>query len=66
MNNMNKNVRRLGVVISMVGLSRSTIYLLMAAGEFPKSISLGKRAVGWLESDIHAWIDSRITASNAA
>ncbi len=49
----------------MVGLSRSTIYALMAAGKFPKSISLGERAVGWLESDIQGWIDSRVTASNA-
>ena len=63
---MNKIIKRLNGVISMVGLSRSTIYALMAANKFPKSISLGARSVGWLESDIHAWIDSRITASNAA
>ena len=63
---MNKIIKRLNGVISMVGLSRSTIYSLMAADKFPKSISLGARSVGWLESDIQAWIDSRITASNAA
>ena len=63
---MNKIIKRLNGVKSMVGLSRSTIYALMAAGKFPKSISLDERSVGWLESDIDAWIDSRITASNAA
>ena len=63
---MNKIIKRLNGVISMVGLSRSTIYSLMAADKFPKSIPLGARSVGWLESDIQAWIDSRITASNAA
>ena len=62
---MNKVIKRLSGVKSMVGLSRSTIYALMAAGKFPKSISLGERAVGWLESDIQGWIDSRVTASNA-
>lgn len=62
---MNNRVKRLNGVISMVGLSRSTIYALMAAGQFPRSISLGERAVGWLESDIEAWIDSRIAASKA-
>ena len=65
---MNKIIKRLNGVKSMVGLSRSTIYALMAAGEFPKSISLSDdgRAVGWLEADIQDWIDSRIAASKAA
>lgn len=49
----------------MVGLSRSTIYTLMAAGKFPNSIPLGERSVGWLESDIDAWIDSKMAASKA-
>jgi len=47
-----------------VGLSRSTIYAKVAAGEFPAPIALGARAVGWLESDIIAWIESRITISH--
>ena len=64
--NMNKIIKRLNGVKSMVGLSRSTIYALIKADKFPKSISLGERSVGWLESDIQAWIDSRISATNAA
>ncbi|MDI1360863.1 AlpA family transcriptional regulator [Methylotenera sp.] len=63
---MSKSFKRLKSVIGTVGLSRSTIYALMAAGKFPKSISLGERSVGWLESDIQAWIDSRISATNEA
>ena len=62
---MNKIIKRLNGVKSMVGLSRSTIYALMAAGKFPKSISLGERSVGWLESDVDAWIDSKVAASKA-
>ncbi len=31
------------------GLSRSTIYLRIQDGSFPKQINLGARAVGWLE-----------------
>ncbi|MFM0319754.1 AlpA family phage regulatory protein [Paraburkholderia nemoris] len=41
-----------------VGLSKSEIYRRIQAGQFAKSISLGPRAVGWLESDIDAWIES--------
>ena len=33
-------------------LSRSSIYAMMAEGEFPKPIRLGRRAVGWLSDDI--------------
>lgn len=58
-------ITRLNGVKNMVCLSRSTIYSLMAAGKFPKSIPLGERSVGWLESDIQAWINSRISSSKA-
>lgn len=50
-------------VESRVGLSRSTIYDRIKAGTFPAPISLGAKAVGWLESDISAWIASRIQES---
>lgn len=42
------------------GLSRSTIYLRVAQGTFPKAVSLGARAVGWLESEIDEWLNSRV------
>ena len=61
-----KRILRLSAAKDLTGLSRSSIYLMMRAGTFPRSISLGARSVGWLEADIQGWIDSRITASNAA
>lgn len=63
---MNNKILRLKATQDWTGLSRSTIYLMMRAGTFPRNISLGARAVGWLEADIQGWINSRITASNAA
>ena len=51
-------------VQARTGISRSAIYQKMAAGEFPKSISLGPRAVGWLESSIDQWIQSRVELSS--
>ena len=56
-------VLRLPQVKLRVGLSRSSIYAAIASGAFPAPISLGTRAVGWLESDISAWLDKRIQAS---
>jgi prophage regulatory protein len=41
------------------GLSRSTLYAMMAEGAFPRPVKLGKRAVGWRASDISAWLESR-------
>ena len=47
-------------VLNMTGLGRSTMYELMAISQFPKSIPLGLRAVGWLESEIHQWMTDKI------
>ncbi|MBT4921775.1 MAG: AlpA family transcriptional regulator [Rickettsiales bacterium] len=57
---MSKKILRLPQLMSKTGLARSTIYLLLKQGAMPKSINLGQRSVGWLESDIDAWIDSKI------
>jgi prophage regulatory protein len=52
---------RLADVQRRAPFSRSTIYLMISRGEFPKQISLGARAVGWLKSEIDQWVESRIT-----
>ena len=46
-----------------VGLSRSTLYAMMSEGQFPKPIRIGKRAVGWQETAITAWLVERATAA---
>ncbi len=56
-------ILRLPAVKARTGLSRSTIYLRISNEEFPHPISLGGRAVGWLESDINDWLDEKIKAS---
>ncbi len=60
---MATRILRLPEVKASVGLSRSTIYLRVEEGSFPKPISLGARAVGWLESDIENWIGERVGAA---
>ena len=47
------------------GLSRSTIYQLMTEGRFPRPVRLGKRAVGWRESDIARWLGGLSTSDTA-
>ncbi|NRB42411.1 MAG: AlpA family phage regulatory protein [Pseudomonadales bacterium] len=60
---MTHTILRLPAVKERTGLSRSSIYLRMANNEFPKSVSLGGRAVGWVEFDIDEWIVARIEES---
>lgn len=54
-----KQILRRREVEALIGLSRSSIYAMIAEGTFPKPIKLGKRAVGWRESDLQAWLESR-------
>ncbi|RZQ03765.1 AlpA family transcriptional regulator [Vibrio vulnificus] len=51
---------RIQDVMSLTGLGRSTIYKFMDEDIFPKTIPLGGRAVGWLESEIEEWMESRL------
>lgn len=47
-------------VLQRVPISSSTLYEMVASGEFPKPIKIGKQAVAWRESDVEQWIQSRI------
>lgn len=57
---------RLPRVKAKTALARSTIYAGVKAGTFPPPVSLGSKAVGWIESEIDAWIEARIKASRGA
>lgn len=60
---MSKRILRLPNVLDRTGLSRSTVYQWVSEGRFPKPVSLGTRAVGWVESDIEEWIGKQIEDS---
>lgn len=50
---------RLQAVIRVTGLSRSTLYRLIADEQFPRPVRLGPRAVAWRRADIEAWGEAR-------
>lgn len=60
---MTNVILRLPLVKNRTGLARSTIYLRIAQGKFPKQVSLGGRAVGWIESEIETWVANQIEQS---
>lgn len=63
-----KQILRIHEVVQTTGLSRSTIYDKLNHNSsrydssFPRSVPLGPRAVGWLSSEVHAWLDSKARA----
>lgn len=63
---MAHTILRLPAVKAHTGLSRSTIYLRILQGTFPRPVSLGARAVGWVESEIQEWLQRQIEASRKA
>ena len=56
-------VLRLKEVCKVTGLGRSFIYQLQAEDQFPHSIKIGVRAVGWLEGEVRAWVEHRTRVS---
>lgn len=52
-------------VEAATGLSRSSIYAMMEAGDFPRPVRIGKRAVAWPQSVIEAWLANRPTSQGA-
>ncbi|KAG8150271.1 hypothetical protein BFF94_028365 [Burkholderia catarinensis] len=53
-------ILRMKQMSERMGLSRATLYVLMSTDPtFPAKINLTARTVGWLESEVDAWIASR-------
>lgn len=57
-------IYRLPKVMELTGLSRSSIYLALSKGTFPKPIKLGQRSIGWPESLLIQWRKEREGKSN--
>lgn len=54
-------ILRMKQLTSRTGLGRSTVYLKISQGEFPKPVQLGSPfCVGWLEHEVDAWIAKQV------
>jgi prophage regulatory protein len=47
-------------VMARLGVSRSTIWRLTQSGDFPRPVSISPGRKGWLQSQVDAWIASRL------
>ena len=57
---MTPRLIRLKELINLVGLSKTTIYRMIAEGTFPRQIPLGCRVVVWNETEVNSWIEKQI------
>lgn len=57
-----EKILRLAEVINRTGLSRSSIYSYIKKKLFPSPVKIGERSVGWPESRIDDWVQSRINS----
>jgi len=57
--NTNPLIYKISELVAVLGLSRTTIYRAVAAGTFPKPLSLSPRRVGWLAATVDDWLAAR-------
>ncbi len=55
---------RLKEVLYKVGVSKATLYRLIAAGEFPASVVIANRAVAWEESLVDEYLIRKVSEQN--
>jgi prophage regulatory protein len=46
-------------VEALVGMRKTALYERIQAGEFPRPVPIGRRAVGWLSQEVMGWIEAR-------
>ena len=56
---MENQMLRAPEVMARTGLSRVTIWRRVRAGTFPAPTELGANSIGWPESSIAEWLESR-------
>ena len=50
---------RVRELLKLMGVSRATLYRMLACGLFPKPQKISIRCIGWRESIVHGWIAHR-------
>lgn len=61
-----KTFSRLPAVLQRVPISRSLVYVEMAAGRFPKPIKLSSRINAWSDEEIDAYVEARMAERDSA
>ncbi len=60
---MTTKFMKLPAVLTRVAFSRSKLYAKVKEGTFPAPVSLGARAVAWVEHEVDEWIGAVVAQS---
>lgn len=58
-----RSLWRCKAVCEKSGLPKSSLYRLIAKGDFPAPVQLAGRAVAWDSVAVQGWIDERVVTS---
>jgi prophage regulatory protein len=61
MSQPNQNLLSLKAVVQKTSLSRTTIWRLARAGEFPTAVRVSSNRIAWRQHEIDTWLSSRPT-----
>ena len=57
---------RMPEVLDRTGMSKSFVEAKVREGKFPKPVSLGARAIGFIESEVDQWLNDLVNESRNA
>lgn len=60
-----ENLIRFPEVQRRTGYGKAWIYRLIKKGQFPKQVRTGIRSIAFVESEVDAWIDNKISTSRS-
>jgi prophage regulatory protein len=61
-----ETILRMRHLRAITGLSRTTILTLEMCGRFPRRRRIGRKAVGWLQSEVEQWVLNRSQLSTGS
>lgn len=53
-------------VLQLTGMSNGTLYAMVKSGEFCLPIKLGARSIRFVEAEVAAWIEKRMSERDVA
>jgi prophage regulatory protein len=59
MDHSDRRILRRWDVIRQTGMSESTLWRMVRAGNFPVPVQLSENSIGWYENEVLAWLASR-------
>ena len=51
-------------VLALIGVSRTTLWRMVRAGQFPSPVRITERSAGFLQETVESWMRSRVEGTS--